>query len=94
MPASRPTGSCAIHPSVLAKTVRGARSNPWGIAGLCLLLTAGAARADSLADAIGLAYQTNPTLQNQRAKLRALNETYVQARAGYRPQASVSVEGD
>jgi outer membrane protein len=53
----------------------------------------GAARADTLADAIALAYQTNPTLQSQRAQLRALDESYVQARAGYRPQANVQAQG-
>jgi outer membrane protein len=49
------------------------------------------ARAESLADAIGLAYQSNPSLQNQRAQLRVTDETYVQARAGYRPQVNVEV---
>ena len=54
------------------------------------LLTAAAARAETLGDAIGLAYQTNPTLQAQRASQRALDETYVQARSGFRPTAGVS----
>ena len=49
---------------------------------------AAAAHADTLADAIALAYQTNPTLQSQRAQLRALDESYVQAHAGYRLQAN------
>jgi outer membrane protein len=48
------------------------------------------AHAESLADAIALAYQTNPTLQAQRATQRALDENYVQARTGLRPNASVS----
>lgn len=52
---------------------------------LTVLISAGAVQAESLADAIALAYQTNPTLQAQRAQLRALDETYVQARQGYRP---------
>jgi outer membrane protein len=38
-----------------------------------------------LADAIALAYQNNPTLEAQRATQRALDETYVQARSGWRP---------
>ena len=33
------------------------------------------ARAETLADAIALAYETNPTLQAQRASQRALDET-------------------
>jgi len=47
-------------------------------------------RAETLADAIALAYQSNPTLQAQRAQQRELDETYVQARAGWRPTASVT----
>ncbi|MGZ5983344.1 MAG: TolC family outer membrane protein [Caulobacteraceae bacterium] len=56
------------------------------------LAGATAAHAESLADAIALAYKTNPTLQNQRAQLRITDETYVQARAGYRPQVNVQVD--
>src|SRR3954452_819152 len=47
------------------------------------------ASAETLADAIALAYETNPTLQAQRATQRALDENYVQARAGWRPQLSL-----
>jgi len=50
------------------------------------------AHAETLADAIALAYQTNPTLQGQRASLRALDETVVRARAGFRPTLSVSAD--
>ena len=55
---------------------------------------AGTASAESLADAIILAYQTNPTLQAQRANQRATDETYVQARAGYRPTANIQASGN
>jgi outer membrane protein len=51
-----------------------------------------AAHAESLADAIALAYKTNPTLQGQRAQLRVTDEAYVQARAGYRPQVNVQID--
>ena len=51
------------------------------------------AHAETLADAIALAYQSNPVLQQQRAQLRALDETYVQARAGWRPTASAQIVG-
>jgi outer membrane protein len=64
-----------------------------GAAVAALALAAGAARADTLSDAIALAYQTNPTLQSQRAQLRALDESYVQAHAGLRPQANVQAQG-
>jgi len=58
-------------------------------AGLLVALAVGNACGETLADALALAYQTNPTLQAQRASQRALDETYVQARAGYNPTASV-----
>ncbi len=53
------------------------------------LLAVGGAGAETLGDAIALAYQSNPALQAQRASQRALDETYVQARAGYRPTANL-----
>lgn len=53
-----------------------------------------AAEAESLADAVALAYKTNPTLLSQRAQLRVTDETYVQARAGYRPQVSLQASGE
>jgi outer membrane protein len=48
------------------------------------------AGAETLADAIALAYDSNPTLQAQRATQRALDENYVQARSGWRPTLSLS----
>lgn len=45
----------------------------------------GAAHAETLAEAIALAYQTNPTLQQQRASTRITDENVVQARTGFRP---------
>ncbi|WP_293903876.1 TolC family outer membrane protein [Phenylobacterium sp.] len=47
------------------------------------------AGAETLADAVAMAYQNNPTLQAQRATQRALDETYVQARSGWRPTLSL-----
>ena len=47
------------------------------------LAAAAPARANTLAEAIAYAYETNPGLQSQRAALRALDENYVQARSGY-----------
>ena len=41
------------------------------------------ARAESLSDAVASAYAKNPGLQAQRASVRAADENYVQARAGY-----------
>ncbi len=50
--------------------------------------------AESLQDAIALAYQTNPSLLAQRANQRALDETAVQARSGLRPTLSASAGVD
>jgi outer membrane protein len=47
---------------------------------------AASAHAETLADALALAYETNPSLQAQRATQRALDENWVQARSGWRPQ--------
>ncbi len=61
---------------------------------LALLLGAIApayALADTLAEAVDLAYRTNPQILAQRAALRALDESYVQARAGFGMQASGQV---
>jgi len=57
-----------------------------------LLVAASAAQAETLADAIALAYQTNPTLQEQRANQRALDENYVQARTGLRPTVGANLQ--
>ncbi len=47
---------------------------------------AASAHAETLADAIALAYDTNPSLQAQRATQRVLDENWLQARTGWRPQ--------
>ncbi|MCU6453897.1 TolC family outer membrane protein [Sphingomonas sp. A2-49] len=56
---------------------------------LCVL-AAVPARAETLVDAIVDAYRTNPQLQAQRAELRALDESVIQAGAPYRLGADVS----
>jgi outer membrane protein len=81
------------------KTFEGRGMRDGGLAAVAVALGAagligGAARAETLQDAVASAYQSNPALQSQRAQLRALDESYVQARSGYRPQISASVEGD
>lgn len=48
--------------------------------------------AETLLDAVTLAYQTNPDLQAQRANQRAIDEEYVQALAGFRPTISLGVQ--
>ncbi|MBO9710423.1 MAG: TolC family outer membrane protein [Caulobacter sp.] len=53
------------------------------------------AQAETLTDALALAYQTNPTLQAQRANQRAIDENVVQAKTAFRPNltGSASVSG-
>ncbi|NBB50936.1 TolC family outer membrane protein [Rhizobium sp. CRIBSB] len=50
--------------------------------------------AESLQDAIALAYRTNPTLLAQRANQRALDESIVQARSGLRPQLDAGLSSN
>jgi outer membrane protein len=50
--------------------------------------------AETLKDALALAYQTNPSLLAQRANQRALDESIVQARSGLRPQLDVRVSAN
>lgn len=66
------------------------RSSALASVALIALGTAAPAWADTLQEAIALAYRTNPTLLAQRANQRALDETIVQARAGLRPNISLS----
>lgn len=49
---------------------------------------ASTARAETLTDALALAYQTNPTLQAQRANQRVTDEGVVQAKTAFRPSLS------
>ena len=46
--------------------------------------------ADTLQEALALAYRTNPSILAQRANQRALDETIVQARAGLRPSVDLT----
>ena len=55
-----------------------------------LLSTAGVADAETLADAIIDAYRNNPRLQAERAELRALDESIIQASAPYRMSAGMT----
>jgi len=48
-------------------------------------LGGGTCRAETLAEAIATAYDTNPSLESQRDMLKASDEGAVQARAGFRP---------
>ena len=56
-------------------------------------LGAGSARAESLADALALAYAHNPTLVAQRYTQKTIDENYVQARSLYGPTLSSTAVG-
>lgn len=60
-----------------------------GIPALILFSTL-PARAETLADAVVDAYRNNPRLQAERAELRALDESVIQAGAPYRMSAGVA----
>jgi outer membrane protein len=70
----------------------------WGSALLavsCAVIASGVApaRADTLEWAFVQAYQNNPSLNAQRAALRAADENVPQALSGYRPKLSVTANG-
>src|ERR1017187_10519883 len=52
-----------------------------------------AARADTLESALVQAYQNNPTLNSQRASVRATDEGVPQALSGYRPKVTINASG-
>ncbi|CCD87618.1 Outer membrane efflux protein BepC [Bradyrhizobium sp. ORS 285] len=79
-----------------AKTFGVGKVHAWRI-GSGLILAAGLVavsspvRAEDLAAALAKAYQTNPTLNAERARQRATDENVPQALAGYRPQLIASL---
>ena len=67
-------------------------------ASLCLAVAgfgfgSGGAQADTLEWALVQAYQNNPSLNAQRASLRATDESVPQALSGYRPKLSLTTTG-
>jgi outer membrane protein len=60
------------------------------IACAAVLLAASLAHADTLEGALVQAYQNNPSLNSQRASVRATDEGVPQALSGYRPKVTVS----
>jgi outer membrane protein len=70
-----------------------------GAGALCVLAAfqltlglGGAANAQSLEDALARAYMANPTLNAQRAQVRATDEQVPQALSGYRPTVTVTAD--
>src|ERR1700675_566137 len=63
------------------------------LAGAVLGVSCAGAAADTLEWALVQAYQNNPSLNAQRAALRATDEGVPQALSGYRPKLSVTANG-
>jgi outer membrane protein len=60
------------------------------VAAVALSGGAESAKAASLSDALANTYNNNPTLQTERARLRATDETVPQALSGWRPTVQVT----
>jgi outer membrane protein len=70
---------------------RGVRASVLALVSICLAAVGfGSARADTLEWALVQAYQNNPSLNAQRASLRATDENVPQALSGYRPKLSLT----
>jgi outer membrane protein len=77
---------------------RGVRAYIWAVAGFALAggglgMGSTGAAADTLEWALVQAYQNNPSLNAQRAALRATDENVPQALSGYRPKLSITALG-
>src|SRR5687768_9871635 len=67
----------------------------WGASlggALLLALSGQPAKAQSLEDALANAYVSNPTIESQRAQLRATDELVPQALSGYRPTVEAGAD--
>jgi outer membrane protein len=76
----------------------GVRAHILAVASLCLAsagigMGCSGAAADTLEWALVQAYQSNPSLNAERASLRATDENVPQALSGYRPKLSVTAGG-
>ena len=63
------------------------------LTGAAVAIRSGGAAADTLEWALVQAYQNNPSLNAQRAALRATDENVPQALSGYRPKLSITANG-
>ena len=61
-------------------------------AAMAFAVVACPAGAETLESALSRAYEANPALNSERARLRSVDETVSQAQAGYRPTASISAD--
>jgi len=78
------------------RLMRGVWTYLWAVAGVAVAAAGIGSRqaaADTLEWALVQAYQNNPSLNAQRAALRATDENVPQALSGYRPKLSVTANG-
>ena len=78
------------------RLMRGVQAYFWAIAGVAVAVAGMDCRqatADTLEWALVQAYQNNPSLNAQRAALRATDENVPQALSGYRPKLSITTNG-
>jgi len=76
------------------RSLGGVRAGRLAVAAIaCLVPQLGVARAETLESALIQAYQNNPTLNSQRAAVRATDENVPQALSGYRPRVSITASG-
>ena len=76
--------------------MRGVWTYLWAVTGVAVAAAGIGSRqaaADTLEWALVQAYQNNPSLNAQRAALRATDENVPQALSGYRPKLSVTANG-
>ncbi len=62
-----------------------------GVSALAAMSATTAAQAETVAEALAKAYQSNPQLNAERARQRATDEGVPQAMAGYRPQVAATL---
>jgi outer membrane protein TolC len=79
-PLAHPAGRMAASVLALAITAAG------------LLALTPLAHAETLREALALTYQSNPRLDAERARLRSTDESVPQAKAGFRPRASIEAD--
>ncbi len=71
----------------------GVAAGAMALAVVALLPFGSPARGETLESALAQAYRNNPTLNSQRASVRATDEGVPQALSGYRPKVSVNASG-
>ncbi len=85
------TGNDDLSARLVAATIGVRTALLAGVALIIPLMSlAASASADTLAEAMSLAYQGNPNLLAARAQLRAVDETVPQALSGWRPTLTVN----